>query len=373
MPLEVVEAMREAAKSGWLIDMNELLRKAGEQIAEICEAEAAFVTSGATAALTLAAAACMTGKDRRRMDQLPDTEGLKNEIIIQRGRSINYTRAFRFAGAKIVEVGCSYPYVSSLDGNEASLCGFGNRPRDIENAITDHTAAIADTESIEVVRKNIVPAEEIIAIARKHDVPTVLDVAGELPPASNLRKFASIGADLVIFSGGKAICGPNNTGLIIGKRDLIEACALQAHPNSGIGRGFKVSKEDIVGLVVALKRYVSLDFSAVLEKEMTMARYIFEETKNLPGISSKLIFPDDTNRPIPIVQLTLDENTFGIGACDLKRKLISGNPSIHVFHTPPSNIIRIYVTDTLLDGDERIVTKELKNALADGNRNPQDS
>lgn len=364
MPAEVAEAMYEAAKSGWLVDISELLKKAGEKIAELCGAEAAFITSGATAGLTLSAAACMTGKDTVKMRQLPDTSGLRNEIIVQRGRFIDYSAAFRFAGARILEVGCSFPYIQSVDGNGASIVALGNRREDIEAAICDKTVAIAETESMLAVQKGKVELEDIVEIAQKHNIPTIFDAASELPPASNLSKFVSMGVDIVIFSGGKALSGPNNTGVILGNKELVEACALQAHPNMGIGRGFKVSKEDIVGIVVALERYVTQDFGPIIDKEMAMAKYICDELHTPPHIISELIFPDDTNRPIPIVQITLDENALRIKASEVKQQLLLGDPEIHVFDAPPLNILRLYVTDTLQEGDERIVVERVKKALS---------
>lgn len=364
MPQEVIEAMIEASRC-W-VDIDELLKKASKRIAEICASEAALITSGATAGLTLAAAACMTGNDPKKMEQLPHTESLRNEIIVQRGRTTEYFDCgFRAAGSLIVEVGCNYPYIPE-NRSGANLWTFGTRSEDIERAISHKTAAIADTQSFLCIRKGVIPLEELVQIAKKHNLPMIVDAASELPPVSNLRKFTSMGCDLVVFSGGKAICGPNNTGFILGGRDLIESCAAQTYPHHSrriVGRGFKLKKEDIVGLVVALERFVNLDFDKTVELERSRARYIYDQFRGHEKIEADLIYPDETGRPIHIVQLTLDEEALGITAKEVAQQLLSGDPSIHVYHVEPINILRIYV-HSLKKDEEKLVAQRIKSALA---------
>ncbi len=265
MPPEVLEAMAEAAREA--VDMAALQAAASRVIARVTGAEAGYVTSGAAAALTLGAAACITGLDPAKIDQLPNTDGLPNEILIFRSHRNSYDHGWRAAGASLVEIG--------MDDRTA---GSGVRllePWEIEAAVSERTVALAYVANL----RNEPPLEPLIETAHACGIPVLVDAAGRLPPEENLRYFIEAGADLVAFSGGKAIGGPQSTGILCGKKHLIQAvllnhldmdmdldlwdppedllprAAFKALPHHGIGRGFKVSRENIIALLVALERH----------------------------------------------------------------------------------------------------------------------
>ena len=261
---EVQAAMCEAART--TLPIEELQAAAGAYIAEVTGAEAGYVTSGSAAGVTFAAAACLAGLDPARMDRLPDTDGMPNEIVVQRAHQVAYNHALRSAGARLVEVGyIGYPGVGATYAWQ------------VEAAITDRTVALAFQL---VDAPNSVDLEECVAIAHAHGLPVIVDAAAALPPVDNLRRFIAAGADLVSFSGGKAIGGPQASGILCGRRDLIHSVALQQQdldvppvmwrlrghteplPHHGMGRSMKVGKEEIVGLIAALRAYVTRDHAA---------------------------------------------------------------------------------------------------------------
>ena len=225
-----------------MVEVNDLNQRAGERIAQLTGAEAGFVCSGAAGGLVLQAAACIAGTDPFRMRQLPDTTGMKNEIIIQNCHRFAYDQAYRAAGAKLVGVG---------DGRRTQAW-------ELEGAITESTAAIAYLFSNHLSRRAM-GLEEMCQIAHKHDVPVIVDGASMLPPRANLTRYLEQGADMVVFSGGKGIRGPQGTGILCGRADLIAAAAAQANPNQFLARPMKVSKEEVVGLVTALELFVDED------------------------------------------------------------------------------------------------------------------
>ena len=276
MPPEVVQAMSEAALDS--VSMTELQAAASRTISEVTGAEAGYVTAGASSALTLGTAAIIAGFDLSKMERLPDTSGMKNEVIISKEQRTGYDHAIRLAGARLVEVGM----------NEAAA-GGGVRHTEVweyDAAVTPQTAAIfyaADPRARP-------PLSEVVEVARKHRLPVLVDAASELPPISNLRAFTTLGVDLVAFSGGKALRGPQSTGILCGRKDLIASVALQhldmdehfevweppedfipkselaGLPRHGIGRGFKVAKEEIAGVLTALLLFADGKIGANLEE-----------------------------------------------------------------------------------------------------------
>lgn len=352
---EVIEAMDEAAKS--FVYMEELMKKAGEIIAEVTGAEMGLVTSGAAASLALAAAACMTGKDLAKIARLPDTTGMKNEIIIQRLHRNPYDSCLRVSGAKLVEVGHQ----------------FGTRAWEVEAAINEKTAAIA--YFVFDPQPGVLPLEDVIKIGKKYDVPIIVDAAAELPPVENLRRFIAMGADLVLFSGGKEIRGPNDTGILCGRRDLVEAASMIAFPSSfgwfSIGRVMKVSKEQIVGLIVALKRFVNEDYNARMERWTRMAKYMVKELDEIPNVSARVVIPRRGPRPltIPRAEVTLNEKALGMSVDEVLNKLRSGNPAIEVWRVPGEPAIHLN-PQCLLEGQEKLVVRRLKEILMGERLNP---
>jgi D-glucosaminate-6-phosphate ammonia-lyase len=309
---EAMAAMMEASKS--LVDMEHLQARASQAIAAATGAEAGLVTSGAAAALTLGTAACVTGLDITKMDKLPDTTGMKNEVVMARHHRNAYDHMIRLTGVRIVEAGL----------NDVGL-GAGVRGVEgweIEAAITERTAAVAYVQKT----GGRPTLEEVAAIAKRHGVPLIVDAAAELPPAENLRRIVEKGASLVVFSGGKAIRGPQSTGILAGKRDLIMSAAIQmidmdsrfetwdppsdfidksklkGIPRNGIGRGFKVGKEEVVGLITALKIYSQGDevaYTAALERR---AAHLAELLKDTKGIRAEYV-PAAQGKGLPRVDL----------------------------------------------------------------------
>jgi L-seryl-tRNA(Ser) seleniumtransferase len=345
MAQEVIEAMDEASKRFVLID--ELYDKVGEVVAKIIGSEAAYITSGAAAGLVLAAATCITGRDVEKMRCLPVTSGMQNEIIVQRLQRNVWLRHLPQAGAKMIEVG---------DEEDCTQ-------KDIEDAITGNTVAIAYWITMKTFGKGV-SLEEVIEIARKYNLYTILDAAAELPPIENLRKFLEMGVDLVIFSGGKAIRGPNDTGIICGSKELIEACRMQSYPHEGfLGRPFKVSKEQIIGLVTALRRFVSRDPKIDEEKREAKVKYIVEHLKDVQNIKVEKIMPD-LNRywshHWPRAQITLNERALGLTAKKIADKLREGDPIVWLNQVDNKLIVNPF---GLLDGDEEIIVERIKEII----------
>ena len=344
MPPQVLEAMEEASR--YYVDMFELQSKAGEMIAEVTGSEAALITNGAAAALTLATAACITGKDRSKMDRLPNTEGMRNEVIIQRGHRNPFDQAILAAGARFVVVGKPY-----------NTCS-----RDIEEAINGKTAAISHFVHAEVTGLSL---EEVLRIGKEKEVPIIVDAAAELPPVKNLRRFVEMGSDLVIFSGGKGIRGPQTSGILCGRRELVEAAAMQMSPNFGIGRSMKVGKEEIVGLLVALKLFLEGDHEEERRGWERKAQYIFKELSPLPGLKVAIVHPELAARPVivPRIQLTLEEGFQDLTVQGLAEELRRGKPPIYVnTQLLPKGVILIS-PQCLLEGEEKLIVERIKEIL----------
>ena len=323
MEAETIQAMNEASKS--FIYMEELAEKANKIISEITGAEAGIVTCGAAAAIAQASAGCITGADFTKIKSLPNTSGMKNEIIVQKVNVNDHVVHFIASGSKLVEIGSR---------NSATLS-------DLEVAINEKTVAIGyfvvfdpvyfETYNPEV---KILSLQEVIEVAHNHDLPVIVDAAGELPPHENLRKFVNMGADLVIFSGGKAIRGPNDTGILCGRKDLVDAAALNGFPQDypipsglfGIGRCMKVSKEQIVGQTVALKRYDQRDHDAEMRIWYEMARYMEEESNKLPGITARTLKHEHSG--VPKVEVTVQQNVTKLSAVEIVKRLRVGDPPI---------------------------------------------
>lgn len=366
MPPEVIQAMSEAAED-W-VKLDELLEKAGQIIADIAGVPACLITSGSAAAITLATAACITGKNREKMIKLPDTDGMKNEIIWQNGHYPAYASQFKAAGGKLVVVGrepilIKVPEVTRVRTLPAFRI-LGCTRETVETAITERTCALAYTQAHFSVHEGLVSLKEYCEIAYEHELPVIVDAASELPPVSNLGWFYEQGADLTCFSGGKAMYGPNDTGFLLGDKNLIEAATMQANPRSGIGRGFKVSKEQIVGLVVAVQRYANLDEKARLKEEMDRAEYIVNSFKDYPHVNAQIIYPDNTGLPVPRVWLTLNEKTLGITVDEVSTALREGEPSIYTReHYSRTGMLLIDV-QVMRHGEEKIVAEKLKEVLS---------
>jgi D-glucosaminate-6-phosphate ammonia-lyase len=369
MHREVVEAMAKAANA--FVRMEDLQEVAGRIISEATGAEAGYVSNGASGGLMMATAACVAGLDPNRMDRLPDTTGMKNEVIIQRPHRNSYDHAIRAVGVKIVDVGyLGFPGAGGVS------------PWQIEAAINERTAAIAFPI---IESKGTVPLPDVVRIAHRHGVPVIVDAAASLPPVQNLRRFISHGADIVVYSGGKALRGPQVSGIIAGRRDLIESIALQQQdmdvmaetwthreryiesgtmtgpPHQGICRTCKVGKEEIVGLITALQLYLARDHEADLKLWMKKVQYFAEELGTLPHVRTEIFTPE--HRPVPQLRLHLKETALGLTAADIVNLLLDGNPIIAVGQGLMRDGILVLNPMCLEDGEEATVVERLKGLL----------
>jgi L-seryl-tRNA(Ser) seleniumtransferase len=307
---EVMDAMNKA--SGIMVNMDELNRQAGKVIAEITGAEAGFVASGAAGGLILQAAAVVAGSDPKKMALLPNTDGMKNEIIIHRTHRFAYDQCYRSVGAKFVEIG---------DGRRCY-------PWQLEAAFTENTAAVAYLFSPFTSRRAI-PFPEVCEIAHARGVPVIVDAASNLPPRSNLRRFTQEGADMVIYSGGKGVRGPQGTGILCGRADLIDAAYANASPHQFIGRGMKVAKEEIIGLLSAIDIFVNEDEESETKKYTEMCQEVTDALIEVPGLSVSVMH-DEYNYLIPHTVIKFGREWNGPSRDDVYDGLAEGTPRIYM-------------------------------------------
>jgi len=336
---EAADAMRRAAEG--FARISDLQARASELIRDVTGAEAGYVASGANACMTLAAAACIASDDLSAMASLPDTEGLADEIVVPRTHRTGYDHAYRVAGAELVDVGA----------NDAHL-GTGSENTElweIDAAIGEDTAAVA------YVQKSYTgpPLEAVVEVAHDNGVPVIVDAAAELPPVENLERFIDLGVDLVAFSGGKAIRGPQTTGILAGRDDLIRSAALQhldmhaaeaawvppegvvdteelpGVPRQGIGRGMKVGKEELVGLLRALELFVEEDHEARKAEWRERAERIAAALDEEPALSTSVTAAEKTD-VAPTVPVSVDEDEAPVTAAELVRGLREERPRIFV-------------------------------------------
>jgi len=308
---EALESMRQASTA--LVNIDELNEAAGAAIARMLGAEAAFVTAGASSGLILQAAACIAGDDPARITHLPDTRGLPNEIVIQRAHRFAYDQAYRVAGGVLVEIGLARR----------------TQPFELEDAITERTAAVAHLISPFTSPPGVLTLEQVVAIAHRRGVPVIVDAASMLPPRENLTKFLRLGADLVSFSGGKGIRGPQSTGILAGRRDLVRAVSLNASPNQALGRAAKTSKEEICGLVTALELFIAEDEAAEMKRYIDVCATIVEALADIPGLRC-VVEHDPVNRVIPHAVVYFTPDWTGPSGHAVQVALAKGEPHIYV-------------------------------------------
>lgn len=343
MPPEVVQAMLEASKH--FVNLDELQRRVGEELALLTRNEAAYVSCGAAAGIVQATAACITGTDPKAIAQLPDLTGLKNEVIIHKSHRNGYDHAVRQVGVKVVEIGMA----------------THTAPWELEAAINDRTACIFWFQGAMTGHGDL-PLETVIAIAKGHKVPVIVDAAAQLPPVENLWRFTEMGADLAIFSGGKDLRGPQSSGLVVGRKDIIEAMRVNGAPNHSIGRPMKVGKEEMVGLLTAVKLYLARDHEGrASQDEETVAGWCMELNRR-PGIHAERSFPNEAGQPLPRAKVTIDPAKAGLTRDEVVAQLRNGTPSIEVSQAGNDGI---YLNPmTLADGEEQIVLERLLEILA---------
>jgi uncharacterized pyridoxal phosphate-dependent enzyme len=334
---EVVEAIMECSKEFVLID--DAQDKVGEKIAAICHSEAAMVTAGCWSALVLGTAGVLTGSDQKKITQLPDVEGLKYEVIVQKAHNEGYVHALTNTGAKIIVV---------------------ETAEDVEKAINEKTGMMWFLNYAALNGK--IGHEEWVALGKKHKIPTMIDIAADVPPVENLWKFNDLGFDLVCISGGKDLRGPQSAGILMGKKDLIAAARLNAPPRGGnIGRGMKVNKEEIIGMYAALQKFVSIDHAAEFKMWEERIATIENAAKKVKGVITSVSVPPIANRT-PTLNLSWDKNVINLTRDEFQSRLRKGNPSIEVIGGKEESV---NITSWMLKpGQEKIVASRIQEVLS---------
>src|SRR5436190_12618911 len=340
MPEEVMEAINSSAKEFAMLD--EVQDKAGAKIAEMCHAEAAMVSAGCWSAMVLGMAGVLTGTDPKKIAQLPflQNTAMKSEVILQKSHMNGYEHALTNAGVTLVPVETS---------------------QEAENAINEKTAMMWFLNREAPAGK--IQHDEWLAIAKKHGLPTMIDLAADVPPVENLWKYNDMGFDLVCISGGKAVCGPQSTGILMGKKELIAAARLSAPPGGGnIGRGMKVNKEEIIAMYVALDSYIKRDHKKEWKGWEDRVAVINNAVKNIAGVTTEIIIPPVANHN-PSLLISWDPQKIKLTRDGMGEKLRKGNPSIETIAWETENSIRITVF-MLKPGQEKIVASRIKEELS---------
>lgn len=335
---EVLEAIQYASKEYVLLD--DLQDKVGERIAALLHCEAATVTSGAASAITLATAGILSGMDEKKAAMIPHLEGsgMKTEVIMQRAHDIVYAHALRNCGVKVI---------------------FVETRAELEKAINSQTALMFFVNANNFEGK--IRAEEFVEIAKKYSIPTINDCAADVPPVENLWKYTQMGFDLVCFSGGKGIRGPQSAGLLLGRKNLIAAARLSAPPRGNtIGRCMKVNKEEILGMLIALEVYLAKDHDQEWRMWETQVAVINDAIKLIPGVQTKIDVPPIANH-IPTLNISWNTKQVKLTGDELKDKLRTGHPSIEVAGGGANSVS--ITTWMLVPGQERIVASRVREAL----------
>lgn len=335
----VVEAIQDASKEFCMLD--DMQDKVGERIAQMVHAEAAVVTSGAFAGMTLGLAGILTGKEPENVKKLPHLEGtgMKSEVICQKGHDIVYNQA-------LTNTGCRMVYVETKE--------------ELEKAINEKTALLHFL-NIQADQGKI-GHEEWVAVGKKHGIPTSIDIAADVPPVSNLWRFNDMGFDFVVISGGKALRGPQSAGLLMGRKDIIEAARMHMPPRGfNIGRGMKVNKEEILGMYVALEQYIKRDHNKEWQEWEERIAHIEKAARSVAGVKTRVYVPELGN-VTPTLAVSWDSNSIKMTGKELQEKMRKGDPSIEVAGGATHSInITAWV---MKPGQEQVVAKRLREELA---------
>ena len=348
MPPSVQAAVARAAKHP--VRLHDLQQAAGEYLAKQLKCEGAMVTAGAASALTLATAAAMTLGNKTAIHNIPtDVAGMKNEVIAQKAHRYEYDHAIRNCGARFIEV--------------VTLAEY-------EAAFTERTVM---TNFFNAAEQGEISREDWVRVAHSHNVPCLNDAAADVPPISNLWNYTKMGFDMVAFSGGKGMRGPQNAGLLLGRKDLIDAATRNNSPNSdAVGRGMKVSKEQIVGMVAAVDWILSQTDAGLEAEFRKRADKIAAQLKNIPTMTSSVVIPNTAANAIPHLLLRYDTARIKIKPIDVMAELRKGTPSIELNPQTgkkpgaglPSDENTIVVGVWMLEpGEELIVARRIKEVL----------
>ena len=336
MPPEVTDAMVAASRN--FVPLPELQERAGDHIARLIGVPAAMISAGAASAMTCGTAAAIAGGDAEKLRMLPDTTGMKNEVIQQRAHHTGYQAQMELTGAKIVWV----------DTRE-----------ELDAAINERTAMMFFLNFADP--RGEIGRAEWIEVARAHGVPTMNDAAADVPPPERLHTYVEEGFDMVAFSGGKGLRGPQATGLLLGRSDLIQAARKAISPFGGIGRGMKVGKEEIIALVAAVERYLSLDHEAERLELDARAELITEVLESMPGLTCETHVPEIANH-VPHVVVNWSEGDLGVTSEDAVTELLNGDPPVAVSRTGEGQL-RIS-TWMLRPGQDAVVAERVKALFA---------
>src|SRR5215471_18541403 len=306
---EVRQAQLEAAQ--YFVNMLDLQRAVGRRLAELTGAESGIVTSGSAGAMAAATAGCMAGTDDHHIWQLPDTTGLKHEVVMVGGRSA-FDSAIRLTGAKLV-------LVYSLE--------------ELANALNENTAMIYTTDLGDKLEREL-------AIAKDRNIPMLLDDAAGIPPVSNVKLYAKMGIDLYCFSGGKGLAGPQCSGLLLGRKDLIEAALMNSNPREGaVCRPMKVGKEEVIGCLTALETWLSLDEKKLYAEWNGRVERIRKLVETVPGVKTDIYVPEDGNR-YPTLRVSWDQQAWGFSVTDCVNELRAGNPRVEVLGPDNPSLVK---------------------------------
>jgi len=346
---EISEAWAEASRV--YLDMNELHTKAGEFISKLTGAESAYITAGTAASLVISIAACMTRGETEKMTQLPKTQGMRNEVIVQRLHHNEFEFLFEIAGAEIVEIGDDHTTTHEQ----------------LEDAICERTAAVAyfafDPQ------EGVLPLETALEMSHRHGVSVIVDAAAEIPPVENLTKFIRMGCDLVLYSTGKDIGAPTDTGIILGRRDLVRTCMrlgphnreiINSKARDYIGRPMKTSKEDILAVVAALGRYFRTDHARRYDRWENRIQYMVSGLSKCSGLKVSRVLPGHGHpRPVSIPRIELEFHN-GMTADEVSIRLRNGDPPIFAYVMGN----RLYLSPQCLsDGEEEVVVSRITDIL----------
>lgn len=330
---EAVEAIEYASKKFvHLIDLHDAV---AARIASAIGVEAAMVTSGAAAALTVGTAACLTGKNPDFIRDLPNLTGMKSEVIVQKTHRYGYDHAVRNCGVRMVEV---------------------ETAAELERAVNPNTAMMLFFNAAE---KTPIGNEEFVRLGKKHNIPTFNDAAADVPPVDHLSLYNKQGFDLVTFSGGKGIRGPQSAGLLLGRKDLIEAARMNASPNGDtIGRGLKVNKEELVAMMVAVEAFIKRDHKAEWKEFEKRVKIVADSVASLPSVKTESFIPEISNA-VPHLRITWDQSK--ITAKEAKKRLLDGEPSIEV--RPSKDDVLEVAVWMLEPGEAQTVARRIREVL----------
>jgi L-seryl-tRNA(Ser) seleniumtransferase len=313
----------------------------GQRIAALTGSEAAMVTSGAAAALVVGTAGCLTGTNADFIRRLPDTTGMKTEVLVQKSHRYGYDHAVRASGVKMIEF---------------------ETPEEMERAANERTAMMLWFNANEPLGQ--IKSAEFIAFGKKHGIPTFNDAAADTPPVENITKYVKAGWDLLTFSGGKGIRGPQSAGLLLGRADLIKAARLNCSPNGDtIGRGLKVNKEEMLGMMVALEVFMKRDHEADWREYEKRVKIVADSVQSIKGVKTETWMGEIANH-VPHLKITWAPGEFKTSLADMQKKLREGEPSIEV--TPGLDNGLVIGVWTLQPGEAEIVGRRVREVLKAG-------